>query len=72
MKTIIRNTLSILLTLSSSAFAAGTTGSGEAGLPVVLLLGFFALMIAFQMVPATMMMIGLGRGLFARKVDPPR
>jgi len=72
MKATIRNTLSTLLILSSPAFAVGTTGSGEAGLPVLLLLGIFAAMIAFQIVPATMLLIGIVRGLLARRVDLPR
>jgi hypothetical protein len=72
MKTTIRNILGTLPILSSSAFAAGVTGTAEAGLPVSLLLGFFALMIAFQIVPATMMTIGILRGLFTRRVDLPR
>jgi len=72
MKTTIRNTLSMLPILSSSALAAGVTGTTEAGIPVLLLLGLFALMIAFQIVPATMLMIGIVRGLFARRGDLPR
>lgn len=72
MKTTIRNTLGTLAILSSSAFAAGVTGTAETGLPVSLLLGFFALMIAFQTVPATMLMIGIVRGLLARRGDLPR
>jgi len=66
MKTTLRNTLIALLTFSSSAFAAGTAGAGEGGLMVSLFLGFFALIIVFQLVPATLMMVGVLRGLFGR------
>ena len=72
MKTTIRNTLGTLLFLAPSTFAAGTTGGGEAGFAVSLLLAIFAVMIAFQLVPATMMMIGIVRGFVGRVVDLPR
>lgn len=70
MKTTLRNTLGTLLILSPSALAASAPGS-EAGFPVWLVIGLFALMIAFQLVPATMMLIGMVRGLVAPKVDLP-
>ena len=66
MKTTLRNTLIALLTFSSSAFAAGATGAGEGSLLVSLFLGFFAIIIVFQLVPATLMMVGVLRGLFGR------
>ncbi len=66
MKRSLRNALIALFAFSSSAFAAGTAGSGESGLLVTLFLGFFALIIVFQLVPATLMMIGMLRGLFGR------
>ena len=66
MKTTLRNTLIALLTFSPSAFAAGATGAGEGGLLVSLFLGFFAVIIVFQLIPATLMMIGILRGLFGR------
>lgn len=66
MKTTLRNALIALLTFSSTAFAAGSTGAGDGGLLVSLFLGFFAVIILFQLVPATLMMIGILRGLFGR------
>jgi len=66
MKTTLRNTLIALLAFSSSAFAAGATGAGEGSLLVSLFLGFFALIVVFQLVPAALMMIGVLRGLFGR------
>ena len=65
MKTTLRNALIALLTFSSSAFAAGA-GAGEGSLLVSLFLGFFAIIIVFQLVPATLMMVGVLRGLFGR------
>jgi hypothetical protein len=66
MKTTLRNTLIALLTFSSSAFAASTAGAGEGGLLVSLFLGFFALIVVFQLVPAALMLVGILRGLFGR------
>jgi len=66
MKATLRNTLIALLTFSSSAFAAGSAGAGEGGLLVSLFLGFFALIVVFQLVPAALMLVGILRGLFGR------
>ncbi|HMB17282.1 MAG TPA: hypothetical protein VKN62_13335 [Pelovirga sp.] len=66
MKTTLRNTLIALLTFSSSAYAATNAGAGEGGLLVSLFLGFFALIVVFQLVPATLMLVGILRGLFGR------
>lgn len=66
MKTTLRNTLIALLAFSTSAFAAEATGAGEGSLLVSLFLGFFALIVVFQLVPAVLMMIGVLRGLFGR------
>lgn len=66
MKTTLRNTLIALMTFTSSAFAAGATGAGEGSLLVSLFLGFFAVIIVFQLVPAVLMLVGILRGLFGR------
>ncbi|MBD1401802.1 hypothetical protein [Pelovirga terrestris] len=66
MKRILQSTLIALTGLSSSAFAAEATGAGEGGLLVAMFIGFFALIIVFQLVPATLMLIGILRGLFGR------
>jgi hypothetical protein len=66
MKTTLRNTLIALITFSSSAFAAGNAGAGEGSLLLSLFIGFFALVVVFQLVPATIMLIGMLRGLFGR------
>ena len=62
----LRNTLIALMTFSSTAFAAGTAGAGEGSLLLSLFIGFFALIIVFQLVPATLMLVGMLRGIFGR------
>ncbi|SDZ97955.1 hypothetical protein SAMN05660420_01995 [Desulfuromusa kysingii] len=66
MKNTLRNTLIALITFSSSAFAAGNTTGGSAGLLISLFVGFFALIIICQLVPATIMLVGTLKGLFGR------
>lgn len=66
MKSIVKNTLTILVGLSSTAVASEAAGAGEGGFLVALFLGFFALIVVFQLVPATLMLIGMLRGLFGR------
>lgn len=52
------------LTLATSAFAAGSA-SGGSGLLVWLFLGFFGLIVATQLVPAVMLMVGIAKGVTA-------
>jgi len=66
MKNTLRNTLVALITFSSSAFAAENAGAGEGSLLLSLFIGFFALIVVFQLVPATIMLIGMLRGVFGR------
>ncbi len=55
-----------LCALTSTAFAADPASGSGGGLLISLFIGFFALIIIFQLVPATLMMIGILRGLFGR------
>lgn len=66
MKKTLRNTLIALATFSTSAFAAGQAGAGEGSLLLSLFIGFFSLIVIFQLVPATIMLIGMVRGLLGR------
>lgn len=66
MKRTLRNTLIALIIFTSSAFAAGTAGSNEAGVLISLFFGFFAMIVIFQLVPATLMMVGVISGLLGR------
>ena len=51
-----------LMTLATSAFAAGSATQGS-GILVWLFLGFCGLIVATQLVPAAMMLIGIVRGV---------
>jgi hypothetical protein len=67
MKNTLRNTLIALITFSSSAaFAAGNSSATGGGLLLSLFIGFFALIIVCQLVPATIMLVGILKGLFGR------
>ena len=55
-----------LLLAGSSVYAAEVSGAGEGSLLLSLFIGFFALIIVFQLVPATLMLIGMLRGIFSR------
>jgi hypothetical protein len=67
MKNTLRNALIALFTFSSSAFAASTAVSSDGGFLLSLFIGFFALILVFQLVPATIMLIGMIRGLLSAK-----
>ena len=66
MKNTLRNTLIALITFSTPAFAAASSSASGGGLLLSLFIGFFALIIVCQLVPATIMLIGALRGLFGR------
>jgi hypothetical protein len=67
MKNSLRNALIALVTFSSSAFAAGSTADSGGSLMLTLFVGFFALILVFQVVPAALMFIGMVKGLFSAK-----
>jgi hypothetical protein len=66
MKNIIRNTLIILSCFSSAAYAAVDAGPEGGSFLLTLFIGFFALIIVFQLVPATILFFGMLKGLFQR------
>ena len=75
MKTTLRNSLIALVAFAPAAHAAENAGAGEGSLLLSLFIGFFALIIVFQLVPATLMLIGMLRGIFGRdqkKVETTR
>jgi hypothetical protein len=49
-----------------TAFAASNTATGESGIFVWIFLGFFALIVVGQLVPAFMLVIGLIRGITSK------
>jgi len=55
-----------LLTLSSTVYAAGTAGVGGGNLLLTLFIGFFALIVVFQLVPAVILFIGMVKGLTSK------
>lgn len=69
MKNTLRNTLIALLTASTSAFAAGSVADSGNSFLLTLFIGFFTLIIVFQLVPATLMFIGMVKGLFSSKAQ---
>ena len=54
-----------LMTLASTAFASG--GATHSGLLVWSFLGFCGLIVAFQMVPALMLLVGMFKGVTSRE-----
>lgn len=71
MKTILCSALVVLFGFASSAFAA-TEADGGSSLLLFLFLGFFALIIVFQLVPAVILFYGMLKGLFARDENAER
>ena len=67
MKNTLRNALIALVTFSSSAFAAGPVADSSGSFLITLFVGFFALIVVFQLVPAILMFIGMVKGLFSSK-----
>lgn len=65
MKTTLTTAAGGLLATAAPAFAAQTTADGEIGLLGILFLGFGALIITFQLIPALMLFVGFVKGLFA-------
>jgi len=66
MKNAIRNSLIVLTSVSTSAYAAAEAGSGGGNFLLTLFIGFFALLIVFQLIPAILLFAGLLKGLFVR------
>ncbi|MEE4254801.1 MAG: hypothetical protein V2I50_12240 [Desulfuromusa sp.] len=72
MKVIARNILmASICTLSAvfPAFAAAAPAKEGGSLLLTLFIGFFALIVVFQLVPACLLFVGIVKGLFARKHD---
>ncbi len=71
MKNIIRNcVVTMLLTVvAASTVMASTDVPAESGgsLLLTLFIGFFALIVVFQLVPACLLFVGILKGLFSKK-----
>lgn len=57
--------LSISSICISPAFAADSAAGGSSSLLLTLFLGFFALIVVFQLVPAVLLFSGMVKGLFS-------
>lgn len=55
----------IVIIAPATAFAATNTPAGDNGIFVWLFLGFFALIVVGQLIPAVMLIIGLVKGITA-------
>lgn len=69
MKNVIRNSILALIfamTAVSPALAAAPTDKGGS-LLLTLFIGFFALIVVFQLVPACLLFVGILKGLFSKK-----
>ena len=66
MKGILRNSLIALFSFSSAAFAATGADDGQGGFLLSLFIGFFTLIIVFQIVPAFLLFVGMIKGLVSQ------
>ena len=72
MKNMIRNciiTFVFATTVVSPAIAAAAPADKGGSLLLTLFIGFFALIVVFQLVPACLLFVGILKGLFSKKQD---
>jgi len=55
----------MIISSTSAAYAGSNAQSDGAGLLTYLFLGFFALIIVSQLVPAVILFVGMAKGLFS-------
>ena len=70
MKNMIRNclvTLLLTITAASTVLAADAPVESGGSLLLTLFIGFFALIVVFQLVPACLLFVGILKGLFSKK-----
>jgi len=67
MKNVIRNSLMVLAGFSTNAYAAADAASEGGSFLLTLFIGFFALIIVFQLIPAVLLFAGMLKGLFVRE-----
>ncbi|MSN24708.1 MAG: hypothetical protein GJV46_02445 [Geobacter sp.] len=67
----VKNTLMMTLGTASSAFAASGGREDNSGIFVWIFLGFCALIVVVQVVPALLLFFGLAKGLSKNKAAEP-
>ncbi len=70
MNGVIRNFVSMLLvsvSLATSSSAASASDTQGGSLLLMLFIGFFALIVVFQLVPAVLLFVGIIKGLFSHE-----
>lgn len=60
------NILILLSCFSTSAYAATAVGTEGGSFLLTLFIGFFALIVVFQLIPAVILFFGMLKGLFSR------
>lgn len=70
--TTLRNTLAMLVGTASTAFAATGTREDSSGLFVWIFLGFCALIVIAQLVPAIMVLLGFAKAFGKQKEELPQ
>jgi hypothetical protein len=66
--TSVRNAVLLSIVSVSNAFAAGGAREDNSGLFVWIFLGFCALIVVVQIIPAVLMLLGFAKGLRKNKV----
>ena len=69
---IARNAVLMSMCSASSAFAAGGAREDNSGIFVWIFLGFCALIVVVQVIPAMLMLFGFAKGLSKNKVAEPQ
>ncbi|MCK5912643.1 MAG: hypothetical protein KAG12_02110 [Desulfuromusa sp.] len=72
MKNLFRNSILTLIfaaTAVSPVFAADASADKGGSLLLTLFIGFFALIVVFQLVPACLLFVGIVKGLFSKKQE---
>lgn len=67
MKRIIKSLILTFFCFTTAAVAAGEADSGGGGLLVILFLGFLGMVVVFQLLPASMLLVCMVKGVFSRK-----
>lgn len=70
MRTLTRQIVPAILGSATAAFAAENTSSSGTSPLTVLFLAFFALVVAFQLIPGVILFISALKGVFGKRTAP--